>query len=41
MIRSLKEDSSKYAREKENAARRNRQPGMFVYQSKQNTTDRA
>lgn len=29
MIRSLKEDSSKYAREKENAVRRNRQPVSF------------
>ena len=31
MIRSLKEDSGKYARERETAARRNRQPGERDY----------
>lgn len=29
MIRSLKEDSVKYQRERENARSRNRRPGMY------------
>jgi len=30
MIRSLKEDSVKYSRERDSAARRNRQPGRYT-----------